>query len=169
VPEFKMTNRVLLVMSVLALCSAACNSPATKHTKQESSATANAPAPATTVDSPAAAPAPHTSSAHQAATTPAAKDERAALTRVGANSEVCMVNNTYMGSPQIPVEVAGRTYYGCCEMCKGKLESDPASRVATDPVSGRSVDKASAVIGRDARNRVLYFESESTYRKYAGS
>jgi YHS domain-containing protein len=93
----------------------------------------------------------------------------AALTRVEDASAVCMVNNTYMGRPQIPVEVEGRTYFGCCEMCKGRLETDPSSRYATDPVSGRQVDKSGAVIGRDSSNRVLYFESESTYRKYAGT
>jgi hypothetical protein len=27
-----------------------------------------------------------------------------------------------MGTPQIPVSVEGCTYFGCCDMCKGKLE-----------------------------------------------
>jgi hypothetical protein len=91
------------------------------------------------------------------------------LVRVDDASTVCMVNNTYMGRPQIPVLVDGRTYFGCCDMCKGRLERDPASRVATDPVSGRPVDKAGAVIGRDDSNRVLYFENEANYEKYAGT
>jgi hypothetical protein len=51
---------------------------------------------------------------------------------------VCMVNNHFMGRPQIPIEVEERTYYGCCEMCKGRLGSDPSSRVSTDPAAARS-------------------------------
>ena len=82
---------------------------------------------------------------------------------------VCMVNNQYMGRPQIPVVVEGRTYFGCCEMCKGRLEKDRTARFATDPVSGLPVDKAAAIIGRDASNRVLYFESPTTYGRYAGT
>jgi len=91
------------------------------------------------------------------------------LTRVADASTVCMVNNTYMSAPQIPIQVDGRTYFGCCEMCKGRLERDPSARVAVDPVSGRQVDKATAVIGRDGSNRVLYFENEQNYRKYQGT
>lgn len=89
------------------------------------------------------------------------------LTRVADRSLVCMVNNQFMDRPQIPVEVDGRTYYGCCEMCKGRLGSDPSSRVSTDPVSGKTVDKASAVIGRDGSGKALYFENEATFAAYA--
>lgn len=90
-----------------------------------------------------------------------------ALTLVTDRSLVCMVNNQFMGRPQIPIEVDGRTYYGCCEMCKGRLGSDPSSRVSTDPVSGNTVDKAMAVIGRAADGRTLYFESDQTFTEYA--
>ena len=34
------------------------------------------------------------------------------------NELVCMVNNAYMGMPQIAVPVNGKTYYGCCDMCE---------------------------------------------------
>ena len=78
-----------------------------------------------------------------------------------------MVNNQFMGRPQIPIEVDGRTYYGCCEMCKGRLGSDPSSRVSTDPVSGNTVDKATAVIGRAGDGRTLYFENDQTFAAYA--
>src|SRR5262245_61283291 len=60
---------------------------------------------------------------------------------------VCMVNNTVFPEDQIPVAVEGRTYFGCCEMCKGRLAADPSVRTAVDPISGKSVDKAKAVIG----------------------
>lgn len=89
------------------------------------------------------------------------------LTLVTDRSLVCMVNNQFMGRPQIPIEVDGRTYYGCCEMCKGRLGSDPSSRVSPDPVSGKTVDKANAVIGRDRDGKTLYFESDQTFAAYS--
>jgi len=58
---------------------------------------------------------------------------------------VCMVTNKLFNKEQIPVEVKGKTYYGCCEMCKGTLANDPNSRVAVDPVSGKPVDKALSI------------------------
>lgn len=90
----------------------------------------------------------------------------ARITRVEP-SLVCMVNNQYMGKAQIPVAVDGKTYFGCCEMCKSRLAQDPTSRAAVDPVSGATVDKAAAVIGRDASGAVLYFESEKNLQLYA--
>ncbi len=89
------------------------------------------------------------------------------LTLVTDRSLVCMVNNQFMGRAQIPIEVEGRTYYGCCEMCKGRLGSDPSSRVSADPVSGNTVDKATAVIGRDSNGMALYFENDQTFAAYA--
>ena len=73
---------------------------------------------------------------------------------------VCMVNDTAFDTPQIAVEVEGATYYGCCPMCKERLEKDASIRKAIDPVSGNEVDKAQAVIGADAEGKVHYFESE---------
>ena len=90
------------------------------------------------------------------------------MTRVSDVSQVCMVNNQFMGKPQIPIAVEGRTYYGCCAMCKDRLGNDPASRTAQDPVTGEKVDKASAVIIKDGSNNVLYFASEDTLRRYRG-
>ncbi len=90
----------------------------------------------------------------------------AVLLRVEAR-EVCMVNDEHFGKAQIPVAVAGKTYFGCCPNCKEKLENDASARTGTDPVSGKPVDKASAVIGRLASGKVLYFESEENLRKHA--
>jgi YHS domain-containing protein len=78
-----------------------------------------------------------------------------------------MVNNAYMGREQIPVQVQGKTYFGCCKMCEGRLAKDPSSRMATDPVSGKPVDKASAIIGRADSGAVVYFESEKNFVAYA--
>jgi len=43
-------------------------------------------------------------------------------------SEVCMVNDRVMGKPQIPVEVEGKTYYGCCEGCKSRLQNSQGKK-----------------------------------------
>lgn len=79
---------------------------------------------------------------------------------------VCMMNNHKFEKEQISVEVDGQTYYGCCEMCKEKLKNDKATRWATDPVSGKKVDKAKAVIGADSEGAVFYFESVENMKKY---
>ena len=98
--------------------------------------------------------------------TPAA--EPTLLTRVEP-SQVCMVNNHFMGKLQIAVDVAGKTYFGCCEMCKSRLADDPNARSAIDPVSGAKVDKADSVIGKTSSGDVLYFESDANLKRYHAS
>ena len=93
------------------------------------------------------------------------EDAKPALKRVEAK-KVCMVNNQVFEKDQIPVEVKGRMYYGCCEMCKQRLALDKSSREAVDPVTGKTVDKATAVIGALEDGSVLYFENEETLAKY---
>ena len=88
-----------------------------------------------------------------------------ALKQVDSN-HVCMITDQEFAREQIPVEVEGKTYYGCCEMCKAKLNNNPESRVATDPVSGNKVDKAEAVIGAAPNGKVFYFESEENLVLY---
>ena len=87
------------------------------------------------------------------------------LSRVETKT-VCMINEHAMGKEQIPIEIEGRTYYGCCDMCKKALAADAAKRVAVDPVSGKQVDKATAVIAAQGDGRVFYFESEESLAKY---
>jgi YHS domain-containing protein len=79
---------------------------------------------------------------------------------------ICMMNNKFMGSEQIPIEVEGRTYYGCCPMCAKTLKTDSSARTATDPVSSKSVDKAAAVIGADKEGKVYYFENEENLKTF---
>lgn len=79
---------------------------------------------------------------------------------------VCMMNNSLFDKVQIPVEVDGKTYYGCCAGCKNKLKTDPSIRVAIDPVSGVEVDKATAVIGVDETGKAFYFESIETLNQF---
>ncbi|HUG53009.1 MAG TPA: hypothetical protein VMR21_05390 [Vicinamibacteria bacterium] len=101
--------------------------------------------------------------ARPAAAAPAPED---GVVRVSDTDKVCMVNDHYMGVAQIPVDVDGKTYYGCCAMCEERLAKDRAVRFAVDPVSGKEVDKAKAVIGQRADGSVLYFESEANRKKY---
>lgn len=83
------------------------------------------------------------------------------------NDLVCMVNNAYMGVPQIPVPVGGKTYYGCCDMCVGKLNNDETARMGKDPFSGNMIDKTEAyIILSNKDGAVAYFESEDSYKKY---
>jgi len=91
--------------------------------------------------------------------------EKAELKRV-ETKKVCMVNNQVFEKDQIPVAVDGKTYYGCCEMCKERLAKDAAARTGVDPVTGKPVDKATAVIAAMPDGKVLYFESQETYEKY---
>jgi YHS domain-containing protein len=79
---------------------------------------------------------------------------------------VCMVNDTRFPTAQIPVPVDGKTYFGCCEMCKGRLATDTVVRTAVDPVSGKQVDKATATIGAFPNGKVLYFENEKNLNAY---
>jgi YHS domain-containing protein len=87
------------------------------------------------------------------------------IERVDAK-RVCMINNTFFPKDQIPVQVDGKTYFGCCEMCKGRLASDPTARTATDPITGKTVDKASAVIGATPDGKVFYFENDATFTQF---
>jgi len=90
-----------------------------------------------------------------------------ALGDIVPNNLVCMVNNDYMGVDQLEVEVDGKIYYGCCEMCQERLPVDESARVAVDPISNNQVDKADAVIAvTGARGEVTYFENQDTYKKY---
>ncbi|KUF43481.1 hypothetical protein HX017_03260 [Myroides marinus] len=80
---------------------------------------------------------------------------------------VCMVNDAYMGNKQLEVEVEGKMYYGCCEMCKTRIPQDAAVRAAVDPYTLKSVDKATAYIVIIGNNgEVAYFENEDNYKKF---
>lgn len=84
-------------------------------------------------------------------------------------SIVCMVNDAVMGKPQIPIIVNGKTYYGCCENCVGKLNGDPAIRAAEDPFTGKTVDKSGAFILEGPDGVALYFESALTASEFVDS
>jgi YHS domain-containing protein len=54
-------------------------------------------------------------------------------------------------------------------MCADKLKNDPKTRVATDPVSGKQVDKSKAVIGATSDGKVYYFENAKNLKKFKAS
>lgn len=84
-----------------------------------------------------------------------------------SNNEVCMVNDVFMAKNQIEVLFKGKKYYGCCEMCQERIPRDKSVRVAIDPLSKKSVDKATALIAISGENgEVLYFENEKSYQEY---
>jgi YHS domain-containing protein len=115
----------------------------------------------------ATAPASHEVESSQPSTVARPEAATSRLTRITDPSLVCMINNRFMASPQIPVPVDGKTYYGCCAGCKAKLESDPGVRTALDPVSQKPVDKALAVFGQTNTGVVYYFENEQNFANYA--
>ena len=87
--------------------------------------------------------------------------------KIVENEKVCMVTDMHFPKAQIPVVVDNKTYYGCCQNCKATLSNDAKARTATDPVSGKSVDKAKAVIAMRADHSVVYFENKTNFEKYA--
>jgi YHS domain-containing protein len=90
------------------------------------------------------------------------------LTRIGDSGGVCMLSNRFLGEhADVPIQVEGKTYRGCCANCAARLGSHAEARTANDPVTGNPVDKATAVLARDANNRVYYFESEATLARFA--
>ena len=97
---------------------------------------------------------------------PAVAAEDRADMEVVDSEFVCMVNDAVYDKKQVHVQVEGKDYYGCCEMCKERLAKDASLRVAIDPVSGKEVDKAPAVIGADSYKRVFYFENQKNFEKF---
>ncbi len=79
---------------------------------------------------------------------------------------VCFITKKHFDKPQSEVVVDGKKYYGCCADCTKQLSEDPKSRLAVDPVSGKEVDKAEAVIGVDKAGNVYFFENETNLKKF---
>lgn len=80
-------------------------------------------------------------------------------------SHTCMGSNQAQKRPQAFAEVEGKRYYGCSKMCIVNLKKNPNFRYGIDPVSGKRVDKASALVAARPGGELLYFESEKTFRQ----
>ena len=81
--------------------------------------------------------------------------------------QVCMVTNRVLGRPQLAVEFEGKTYYGCCPVCVGRIQHDRRVRYSVDPLTGAEVDKARAFIVEGPGGAALYFESADTAAEFA--
>ena len=82
------------------------------------------------------------------------------------NRFVCMITDKVFEEEQIPVTVNGIKYYGCCNMCVEKLNTQVESRYAIDPISQKRINKAKAVIGADSDNNIYYFESLENLKQF---
>jgi YHS domain-containing protein len=80
--------------------------------------------------------------------------------------KVCTVMDRVFSQDLTPVEVKGHTYYSLCGMCSDQLKQDAAARTAVDPVTGKKVDKATALPAADRDGAVYYFESSKTLEQY---
>ena len=91
----------------------------------------------------------------------------AASGNVDKKEMVCMMNDEVLSKPGVAVQHNGKTYYGCCEMCKQKLKKDPSKYVsAMDPVSGQKVDKADAFV-YGLGGKAYYFANEANRKAFA--
>jgi YHS domain-containing protein len=82
---------------------------------------------------------------------------------------VCMASNVYMGKEQLEVIINGKTYYSCSPHCTNQLQSQNNVRLATDPLSKKTIDKADAFISMspDSVGAILYFESNENMKHYS--
>ena len=82
---------------------------------------------------------------------------------------VCMMQDMVLGKAGIPIQFDGKTYYGCCEMCKEKIKNEPQKYTqATDLVSHKPVDKASSFI-YSVDGTAYYFGSEANRKTFAAN
>jgi YHS domain-containing protein len=89
------------------------------------------------------------------------------LTDMITHSKVCMVDDIYLGEGSFPVAIADKTYYGCSVEATRDLLGNQNIRTAKGPISKKKIDKATALIAvhHDKDGKVLYFESEETFKK----
>ena len=82
---------------------------------------------------------------------------------------VCMMQDMVLGKAGIPIQFAGKTYYGCCEMCKEKIKNEPQKYTrATDLVSRKPVDKSESFI-YSVDGTAYYFASDANRKTFAAS
>lgn len=85
------------------------------------------------------------------------------------DSMVCMVSGEIKHKAINPIELEGKTYWGCCGQCETKLKYNTKNaRMAKDPISEKLISKADAYIRINPENnrKVMFFESEANYNEY---
>ncbi|MFQ5353855.1 MAG: hypothetical protein ACE5DR_02810 [Thermodesulfobacteriota bacterium] len=82
------------------------------------------------------------------------------------NNDVNMVTNRLSVKGQKAVHLDGKDYYVPNDEYGLAFSLNPSLRFATDPVTGRKVDKSGALVYADYENKVLYFESEESYQDF---
>jgi hypothetical protein len=85
------------------------------------------------------------------------------------DSMVCMVSGMVKNKALNPIEVSGKTYWGCCDNCLMKLKNNIDNVIyAKDPFSGALICKAGSLKRLNPENKeyVLYFESDKNYELY---
>jgi YHS domain-containing protein len=88
---------------------------------------------------------------------------------VDKRETVCVVRDTVGTAAGVPHEYNGKTYYLCCKMCRESIQNEPKKyTIATDPVSGKQVDKAEAFI-YNLEGKAYYFESEANRKSFAAN
>jgi len=80
---------------------------------------------------------------------------------------VCMMQDMVLEKPGIPIQFDGKTYYGCCDMCKEKIRTAPDVYTrALDRVAGKKIDKATAYI-YNLNGDAFYFSSDANRKAFA--
>ncbi|MBK24588.1 MAG: hypothetical protein CME70_11390 [Halobacteriovorax sp.] len=86
-------------------------------------------------------------------------------------NKVCMVNDFYnpmADFSKFMVQVEKKKYYGCCAMCKDKLQKSIKHRVAKDPYTYEKITKSDAFIVADKADngKTFYFKNKENFVKW---
>ncbi len=80
---------------------------------------------------------------------------------------VCMVKRTTHVHTKFTIDHEGKKYSFCCTPCLDRFKAEPDKlRMAIDPVSGKPVDKADALIYA-YKGRAVFLESKKSLKKYS--
>ena len=91
----------------------------------------------------------------------------AASGNVDKRDTVCAVQDTVGDKAGVPHTYNGKTYYLCCEMCRSSIKNEPEKyTIAADPVSGKKVDKAEAMI-YNLEGKAYYFENDANRKTFS--
>jgi P-type Cu+ transporter len=87
--------------------------------------------------------------------------------RVTDRSRVCMMQDSLQPKPGLAQEYQGKTYFLCCPMCAQSFNAAPERFArAKDPVTGETVDKATAP-AYAVNGKAYFFGSEQSLERFA--